>query len=249
MNQTTAFGTGLPEQPIDSEVTSFREQFEGRELLDVVVRRGAQQILQQAIEAEVQEFLQQHQDRRDADGHRLVVRNGHQAARTIVTGAGALEVRQPRVRDYSPAKSERLQFSSAILPPYLRRSKTIEEFIPWLYLKGISTGDFSEALHKLLGEPAKGFSPNVIVRLKEQWTAEYDQWSRRDLTAKQYVNVWADGIHVNVRREDTENKQHACWWSWVQPRKVRRNCWRSRMVIAKARRAGPSCWWICNGVA
>ena len=130
MNQTTAFSTGLPEQPIDAEVTSFREQFEGRGLLDVVVRRGAQQILQQAIEAEVQEFLQQHQDRRDADGHRLVVRNGHQAARTIVTGAGALEVRQPRVRDNSPAKSERVQFSSAILPPYLRRSKTIEEFIP-----------------------------------------------------------------------------------------------------------------------
>jgi len=207
MNQTTAFSTGLPEQPIDAEVTSFREQFEGRGLLDVVVRRGAQQILQQAIEAEVQEFLQQHQDRRDADGHRLVVRNGHQAARTIVTGAGALEVRQPRVRDNSPKGSERLQFSSAILPPYLRRSKTIEEFIPWLYLKGISTGDFSEALHQLLGEPAKGFSPNVIVRLKEQWTAEYDQWSRRDLTAKRYVYLWADGIHVNVRLEDTENKQ------------------------------------------
>jgi len=207
MNQTTAFGTGLPEQPIDSEVASLREQFEGRGLLDVVVRRGAQQILQQAIEAEVQEFLQQHQDRRDVNGHRLVVRNGHQAARTISTGAGALEVRQPRVRDNSPAKSERVQFSSAILPPYLRRSKTIEEFIPWLYLKGISTGDFSEALHQLLGEPAKGFSPNVIVRLKEQWIAEYDQWSRRDLTAKQYVYLWADGIHVNVRLEDTENKQ------------------------------------------
>jgi transposase-like protein len=116
MNQTTAFDTGLPEQPIDAEVTSFREQFEGRELLDVVVRRGAQQILQQAIEAEVQEFLQQHQGRRDADGHRLVVRNGHQAARTIVTGAGALEVRQPRVRDNSPKGSERLQFTSAAWP-------------------------------------------------------------------------------------------------------------------------------------
>ena len=122
----------------------------------------------------MQEFLQQHQDRRDADGHRLVVRNGHQAARTIVTGAGALEVRQPRVRDNSPAKSERVQFSSTILPPYLRRSKAIEEFIPWLYLRGISTGDFSGALQALLGEPAKGLSPNVIVRLKEQWTTEYE---------------------------------------------------------------------------
>jgi transposase-like protein len=207
MDQTTAFDNGIPEQQIDSEVTCFREQFEGRGLLDVVVRRGAQQMLQHAIEAEVQEFLEQHQERQDAEGHRLVVRNGHQPARTIATGAGALEVRQPRVRDNSAAKSERVQFSSAILPPYLRRSKAIEEFIPWLYLKGISTGDFSEALHKLLGEPAKGFSPNVIVRLKEQWMAEYDQWSRRDLTDKQYVYLWADGIHVNVRLEDTENKQ------------------------------------------
>jgi putative transposase len=207
MNQTTAFGNGIPDEQIDSEVANFREQFEGRALLDVVVRHGAQQILQQAIETEVQEFLEQHQERRDADGNRLVVRNGHQAARTIVTGAGALEVRQPRVRDKSPAKSERVQFSSAILPPYLRRSKVIEEFIPWLYLKGISTGDFSETLRPLLGEAVKGLSPNVIVRLKEQWTAEYEQWSRRDLTGKQYVYLWADGIRVNVRLEDTENKQ------------------------------------------
>jgi putative transposase len=207
MNQTTSFGNVIPEQAVDSEVTSFREQFDGCALLDVVVRRGAQQLLQRAIETEVQEFLEKHQDRRDADGKRLVVRNGHQPARTLVTGAGALEVRQPRVRDNSPAKSERVQFSSAILPPYLRRSKAIEEFIPWLYLKGISTGDFSEALETLLGEPAKGLSPNVIVRLKEQWTAEYEQWSRRDLTGKQYVYLWADGIHVNVRLEDTENKQ------------------------------------------
>ena len=207
MNQTTAFGNGIPEAQIDSEVASFREQFEGRELLDVVVRRGAQQMLQQTIEAEVQEFLQQHQERRGADGKRLVVRNGHQAARTIVTGAGALEVRQPRVRDNSPAKCERVQFSSAILPPYLRRSKVIEEFIPWLYLKGISTGDFSETLLPLLGETAKGLSANVIVRLKEQWSAEYEQWSHRDLTGKHYVYLWVDGIYVNVRLEDTENKR------------------------------------------
>jgi putative transposase len=207
MKQSTAFRNGIPEEQVDLEVANFLEQFEGRDLLDVVVRRGAQQILQQAIEAEVQEFLQQHQDRQDADGKRLVVRNGHQPARKIVTGAGALEVRQPRVRDNSPAKSERVQFSSALLPPYLRRSKAIEEFIPWLYLKGISTGDFSEALQTLLGEPAQGFSPNVIVRLKEQWTAEYEQWSRRDMTGKQYVYIWADGIHVNVRLEDTENKK------------------------------------------
>jgi len=116
-------------------------------------------------------------------------------------------VQQPRVRDNSPNKDERVQFSSAILPPYLRRSKAIEEFIPWLYLKGISTGDFSEALQTLLGEQARGLSPNVIVRLKEQWTAEYEEWNRRDLTGKQYVYLWADGIYVNVRLEDTENQR------------------------------------------
>jgi len=207
MNKTTGFRSVIPEEPVDLEVSNFRDHFEGRSLLDQVVRRGAQQMLQQAIEAEVQEFLQEQSGRRDEDGNRLVVRNGHQPARKIVTGAGALEVQAPRVRDNSPLKSERVQFSSTILPPYLRRSKTMEEFIPWLYLKGISTGDFSEALQTLLGEQAKGLSPNIIVRLKEQWTAEYEEWSRRDLTGKQYVYFWADGIHVNVRLEDTENKR------------------------------------------
>jgi putative transposase len=208
MIETTTLDSGMPGvSQVDLEVANFREQFEGRGLLDQLVRRGAQQMLQQAIEAEVQEFLDQHEERRGDKGKRLVVRNGHKPSRKIVTGAGALEVEQPRVRDNSPSKDERMQFSSAILPPYLRRSKAIEEFIPWLYLRGISTGDFSEALQVLLGEQAKGLSPNVIVRLKEQWTTEYEQWNRRDLTGKHYVYLWADGIHVNVRLEDTENKR------------------------------------------
>ena len=212
MIETTTFDRGTPGVSyVDLEVANFREQFEGgnegRDLLDQLARRGAQQMLQQALEAEVQEFLEQHQERRDNNGKRLVVRNGHKPSRKVVTGAGALEVQQPRVRDNSPNKDGRVQFNSAILPPYLRRSKAIEEFIPWLYLKGISTGDFSEALAKLLGEQAKGLSPNVIVRLKDQWTAEYEEWNRRDLTGKQYVYIWADGIHVNVRLEDTENKR------------------------------------------
>jgi putative transposase len=207
MNKTTAFASVIPEEQVDLEVASFGEHFEGPGLLDQVVRQGAQRMLQQAIEAEVQGFLQQQDGRRDEDGKRLVVRNGYHPARKIVTGAGALEVQAPRVRDNSPLQSERVQFSSAILPPYLRRSKAIEEFIPWLYLKGISTGDFSEALQTLLGEQAKGLSPNVIVRLKDQWTGEYEEWNRRDLTGKQYVYIWADGIHVNIRLEDTENKR------------------------------------------
>jgi transposase-like protein len=208
MVTATTLDSGLPGGcQVDREVAHFREQFEGRDLLDQLVRRGAQQMLQQAIEAEVQEFLEQHQQRRDQDGKRLVVRNGYQPSRKIVTGAGALEVEQPRVRDNSPAKDQRVPFRSAILPPYLRRSKAIEEFIPWLYLRGISTGDFSEALQALLGEPAKGLSPNVVGRLKEQWITEYEEWNRRDLTGKQYVYLWADGIHVNVRLEDTEIKR------------------------------------------
>ena len=205
MNQTTTWSGVHPEE--HGEVASFREQVDGGSPLDELARQGAQKMLQQAIEEEVQAFLQQHDGRRDQAGKRLVVRNGYQPARKIVTGAGALQVQAPRVRDNSPSKSDRVQFRSALLPPYLRRSKSIEEFIPWLYLKGISTGDFSEALQTLLGEQAKGLSPNVIVRLKEQWTAEYEEWSRRDLTGKQYVYLWADGIYVNVRLEDTETKR------------------------------------------
>jgi putative transposase len=212
MIETTNLNVRNPgEVYVDLEVAQFREAFEnpaqGRTILDQLVRRGAQQIIQKAIEAEVQEFVQQYDQRRDDQGKRLVVRNGYKPTRKVVTGAGALEVRQPRVRDNAPDPEQRVQFSSAILPPYLRRSKAIEEFVPWLYLKGISTGDFSEALRTLLGEQARGLSANVVVRLKEQWTAEYEAWNRRDLTGKHYVYLWADGIHVNVRLEDPENQR------------------------------------------
>jgi transposase-like protein len=125
----------------------------------------------------------------------------------LLTGAGRLEVQQPRVRDNSSEKEQRVTFSSSILPPYLRRSKAIDELLPWLYLKGISTGDFSEALQSLLGADAPGLSPNVIVRLKEKWGQEYDQWNRRDLSERAYVYIWADGIHVNVRLENEANQR------------------------------------------
>jgi putative transposase len=191
----------------DAEVLAFREQFEGRSPLDELVRTGAQRMLQKAIEDEVQQFLFEHAERVDQQGRRLVVRNGHLPSRELLTGAGPLEVRQPRVRDNTPDPDQRVRFSSTILPPYLRRSKSIDELIPWLYLKGVSTGDFSEALQALLGENAKGLSPNVIVRLKEQWCQEYEQWSRRDLSDKQYVYVWADGIYANIRLETPENRR------------------------------------------
>ncbi|MBA3311762.1 MAG: transposase, partial [Planctomycetaceae bacterium] len=140
-------------------------------------------------------------------GRRLIVRNGHLPAREILTGAGPLEVRQPRVRDRSPDSEQRVRFSPGVLPPYLRRSRSLDELIPRLYLKGISTGDFSEALQSLLGPQAPGLSANVVVRLKEQWSHEYEDWNRRDLSHRQYVYVWADGIHVNVRLEDEANRR------------------------------------------
>ena len=207
MRQVTTAAIASPAATLDPEVVEFRSQFGETSPLDELVRTGAQRMLQTAIEAEVQEFVAVHGDRRDAGGNRLVVRNGYQPARELLTGAGRLEVRQPRVRDNSAQKEGRVRFSSSILPPYLRRSKAIDELIPWLYLKGISTGDFSEALQSLLGEGAPNLSPNVVVRLKEQWGKEYDQWSRRDLSEKQYVYVWADGIHVNVRLENEANQR------------------------------------------
>lgn len=164
-------------------------------------------MLQAALEGEVQAFLEEQAARVDDRGRRVVVRNGHLPSREIVTGAGPLEVRQPRVRDKSADPAERVRFSSAILPPYLRKSKSVEELIPWLYLKGISTGDFSEALQALVGPNAAGFSANVVVRLKDQWSQEYDAWCRRDLSEKQYVYVWADGIYANVRLEDEANSR------------------------------------------
>lgn len=191
----------------DPEVLAFRQQFVGRSALDELVHEGARRMLQAAIDAEVDAFIETHQDRRDGNGNRLVVKNGHLPTREILTGAGAIEVRQGRVRDNSPATADRVQFSPSVLPAYLRRTDTIEELIPWLYLKGISTGDFGEALQSLVGERAKGLSANVVVRLKEQWATEYDQWSKRDLSEKEYVYVWADGIHVKVRLEDDANKR------------------------------------------
>lgn len=206
MRQVTPEALASPDSPLDPEVVDYRAQLEKPSPLDELIRYGAQRMLQTAVEAEVDEFIAQHAERRDAAGNRLVVRNGRLPSRELLTGAGRLEIRQPRVRDNSPP-TERVQFSSSILPPYLRRSKAIDELIPWLYLKGISTGDFTEALQALLGENAPALSPNVVVRLKEQWGQEYDAWRRQDLSDKQYVYVWADGVHVNVRLENEANQR------------------------------------------
>jgi transposase-like protein len=210
MHESTKFAASVPEpiaESADPEVLAFRAAFDDRSPLDELVRQGARQMLQAALESEVQTFLEQHSTKVNDQGRRLVVRNGSLPSRQILTGAGPLDITQPRVRDNSPEAVERVHFRSSILPAYLRKSTAIEELIPWLYLKGISTGDFSEALQALVGPEAQGLSANVIVRLKESWSQEYDAWMKRDLSEKQYVYVWADGIYANVRLEDEANSK------------------------------------------
>jgi putative transposase len=167
-----------------------------------VLRNGARALLAQAVEAEVAALLSMHADKLTEDGRARLVRHGHLPAREIMTGIGPVAVRCPRVRDRVGRGSERIRFSSAILPPYARRSKSLEVLIPILYLKGVSTGDFEEALIALLGKDASGLSASTIGRLKEDWSEEHARWSKRDLSAKRYVYFWADGIHVQARLED-----------------------------------------------
>jgi len=154
-------------------------------------------MLQQAIDNEVSEYVRAHAGALGEDGRRLVVRNGYLPERDLVTGIGPVAVRQPRIRDGRPGE----RFTSKILPPFMRRIPSVDALIPVLYLKGISTGDFSEALEAILGPNAAGLSATNIVRLKEGWHKDYEAWAGRDLTGKRYVYWWADGIHFNVRLE------------------------------------------------
>ena len=170
--------------------------------LTEVLRNGARALLAQAVEAEVATFLGDHAAKLTADGHQRLVRHGHLPEREIMTGIGPVAVRCPRVRDRTADGMERIRFSSAILPPYARRSKSLEVLIPILYLKGISTGDFEEALAALLGKDAGGLSASTITRLKEAWVDEHARWLDRDLSAKQYVYFWVDGIYIQARLED-----------------------------------------------
>ena len=167
--------------------------------LDEVVRRGAQELLQQALNVEVELFLERYQYLMDAQGHRQIVRNGHRPLRRLVTGAGPVEVATPRVDDRVLARQGEDRFTRALVPPYLRRTPHVEELLPVLYLKGISTGDFREALQALLGRDAIGLSAETIVRLKQVWQREYAQWNTRDLSRSRYVYWWVDGIYFNVR--------------------------------------------------
>jgi len=167
--------------------------------LDELAREGARRMIAAALEAEVEQYVESLRHLRDEDGHALVVRNGKSHhERTVHMGAGSVKIQAPRVDDQRPEHT----FASKILPPYMRRSPRLEEAVPVLYLRGLSTGDFSEALQALLGSAASGFSATTVTRLLKVWQEEYSVWRKRSLVGKEYVYVWADGVYFNVRLEE-----------------------------------------------
>ncbi len=170
-----------------------------------ILRQGARRLISAALEAEIETFLKQYKQIADDQGGQRIVRNGYLPEREIQTGIGQVPVKVPRIRDRHPESQDgRIRFASSIIPPYLRRSKSIETLLPWLYLKGVSTGDFTDALAALLGKDAPGLSATTISRLKMIWKDEYKQWLQRDLSDKHYVYFWADGIYCNVRMDDKQ---------------------------------------------
>ena len=164
-----------------------------------LLRDGARALIQQAVEAELQAFLNDYRSVMDLKGRQTVVRNGYLPERDIVTGVGNVAVKMPKVRDRSGGG---VKFNSSLVPPYVRKAKRVEAALPWLYLRGISTGDMQGALSVLLGSEAKGLSPAVVSRLKTQWDGEYQAWYQRDLSQERYVYVWADGVYSTLRGED-----------------------------------------------
>ena len=183
----------------NDNVIPLEKPVENEDLLTAMLRQGAKNLISRAVQAELTEFLAQYQDVVDDQGRRSVVRNGYQPAREIMTGIGPVDIKVPKTRDKS---GQGIHFRSDLLPPYIKRSKSLETVLPWLYLKGISTGDFSEALASLLGEDAKGISAGTISRLKQAWIQEHDVWRQRDLSGQRYVYIWADGIYFNIRGDE-----------------------------------------------
>jgi transposase-like protein len=186
----------------DSSVVRFPQPEVVDDPLTAVLRSGARRLLAQAIEAEAEAFLAAMAERRLADGRARFVRHGHGPERTLQTGIGPVEVRRVKVRDRAPAGSgERVRFTSRILPRWARRTRSLDALLPVLYLRGVSTGDFQEALAALLGKNAPNLSPSVVARLKSDWQAEYERWQGRDLSARRYVYLWADGVYLQARME------------------------------------------------
>ena len=184
----------------NSQLIEFPDE-STKDILTGILKTGARRLLRQAVEFEVEEWIEARKMEVDEDGRRQVVRNGHMPERSVLTGLGEVPVKKPRVRDHRD-KSQRELFQSKILPPYLRKAKSVEELIPWLYLRGISTGGFTDALQAILGEGVSGLSASTVVRLKASWEAEHSEWEKRSLAEKKYVYVWADGIYFNIRLEE-----------------------------------------------
>jgi transposase-like protein len=174
--------------------------------LGEIVREGAEKLVKMAVMAEFENFFSQYSHLKDENGKQLLVRNGYHQERNVMTSAGNIRVKIPRVddRDESKSKEERLNFHSKVIPPYLRRAMEVDDFVPYLYLKGISSGDFSDVLSQLLGEKVS-LSAQTVCRLKKKWEAEYSDWSQRDLSTKRYVYWWADGIYFNIRMESNRS--------------------------------------------
>jgi transposase-like protein len=215
----------------DSNVFKLSQPGTLSDPLTEVLRSGARALLAQAIAAEVAGFLGSHADKLTDDGRQRLVRHGHLPEREIMTGIGPVAVRAPRIRDRVGTGEERIAFSSAILPPYARRSKSLEVLIPILYLKGISTGGFEEALAALLGHNAGGLSASTIGRLKDAWADEHARWQKRDLSVKRYVYFWADGIHVQARLEGRDLS--SCWRRQLSLRLLRstKAAWIRRLLL------------------
>jgi transposase-like protein len=190
MKQDTVIEIKKPETFIDDPLTEL-------------VRQGARDILFKALEIEIDSFISLYADLKDDQGRKRITRNGYLPKRDIQTGIGPVSVKVPRSR-YRQKEAEKIRFHSSIVPVYLKKTRSIEALIPWLYLKGISTGDFTEALSALVGRDAPGLSPSTVSRLKTIWEKEYQEWQSRDLSEKHYVYIWADGVYCNVRMDDKQ---------------------------------------------
>ena len=187
----------------DTTVIAFRQPDIVDDPLTELAREGARRILAQVLIAEADAFVAMWKDEKLSDGRDRIVRHGHGPHRAIQTGIGPVEVRRAKVRDRGDVETEeKIRFSSAILPKWARRTKSLDALLPVLYLRGVSTGDFQEALAALLGKDAPNLSPAVISRLTAEWQADYDAWQKRDLSARRYVYVWADGVYLQARMED-----------------------------------------------
>ena len=186
----------------DTTVIAFRQPDNINDPLTELAREGARRMLAQVLVAEADAFVAMWKDLKLPDGRDRIVRHGHGPDRTIQTGVGPVEVRRAKVRDRHVGREAKIRFSSAILPKWARRTKSLDALLPVLYLRGVSTGDFQEALTALLGIDAPNLSPAVITRLTAEWQADYDAWQKRDLSARRYVYVWADGVYLQARMEE-----------------------------------------------